>query len=221
MSFCFGEVDVQVVLQIVGVDVTGCETAAWSDMEVSYHLVDPEYALESTAFFALRVDPFGVVLALALLDVFASAEGPLFLRVGFSDFFAGVAAARFCGRVWRRSTAAFAAVVRLKVFGFVAVMARVLVVGGMYRLHERVENVTYRSRAWTSRTRLPSAGELMRTLFTPCTTPTCCSPETSITSRVKSSHGSRGKVMFKWISIRSPVSRRNCQRYSSHWRQFN
>lgn len=79
------------------------------------------------------------MLALALLDVLASAEGPLFLRVRFADFFAGVAATGFYDGLWGRRTAAFAAVIRVQVFGFVAVVASGLVVGRVSRLNEWID----------------------------------------------------------------------------------
>src|SRR5579862_2677694 len=64
---------------------------------------------------------------------------------------------------------------------------------------------SYRSRVLISRAPPPSASDANLTLFTPCITPTCCSPETSMTSRVSSSQGMRGKVMLRCISIFSPV----------------
>jgi len=52
--------------------------------------------------------------------------------------------------------------------------------------------------------RPPSAREASWTFDRPSFTPVCCSPDTSITSRVRSSQGMRGKETLRWISIRSP-----------------
>lgn len=64
---------------------------------------------------------------------------------------------------------------------------------------------TYNFRACVSITRPPLFTESSRTLLTPCSSPTCISPETSMTSSVSSSHGIRGNVMLRWISIFSPA----------------
>ncbi len=66
---------------------------------------------------------------------------------------------------------------------------------------------TYKSKDLTSMTAPPSSCGASLTLLTPCMTPVCCSPDTSITSRVKSSQGIFGKVIFRCISIFSPTSK--------------
>lgn len=124
MSLGRREVDVEVVFEIVGVHVPGRETAARGNVEIANHLVDTDYALQTTSFVALSVDSFRVVLAHALLDVLATSECPLFLRVRFPHFVACVAAAGLDGVVGRGSAAAFAAVCWVEVLcGFVAGVA--------------------------------------------------------------------------------------------------
>lgn len=63
---------------------------------------------------------------------------------------------------------------------------------------------THRFSRLASIGRPPSLAGDNCTLMIPCCTPVCCSPETSMTSNVKSSHGIRGKVMLRCISIFSP-----------------
>jgi hypothetical protein len=170
-------------------------------MEVADDFVDFDGAFETAAFFALGVEVLGVVFALALFDAFAAAKGPADGGVGVADVVAGVAAAGLGGicRGWGSVT--FTAVVGVEVGGFVFV-AEIYIseCGGLSG-----PALTYRSSALTSIVRLPSTSGDNRTLFTPCDTPICSSPETSMTSSVSSSHGMRGKVMFMEISIFSPA----------------
>lgn len=66
----------------------------------------------------------------------------------------------------------------------------------------------------------PLARDSSLTLLTPCMTPVCCSPETSITSSVRSSQGIWGKLMFRCISIFSPAeqsSQLGCSCPSFHY----
>lgn len=51
------------------------------------------------------------------------------------------------------------------------------------------------------------------TLLIPWATPVCCSPDTSMTSRVSSSQGIRGNVMLRWISIFSPVAEQSISKF--------
>lgn len=48
-------------------------------------------------------------------------------------------------------------------------------------------------------TGLDSGNGVRRVKLTPCVIEDCCSPETSITSRVRSSQGMCGKVMLRLI----------------------
>ncbi len=56
--------------------VAVAEAAAGRQVEVAHHLVDAQAALDAAALVTLLVQPLGVVLALALLDVLAAPEGP-------------------------------------------------------------------------------------------------------------------------------------------------
>lgn len=111
----------EVVLQVVHVHVSVGEGFPGRDVEVADDFVDFDGAFETTAFFALGVEVFGVVFALALFDAFATAEGPADGGVGVADIVAGVAAAGLggVGRGW--GTVAFTAVVGVEVGGFVFV----------------------------------------------------------------------------------------------------
>jgi hypothetical protein len=74
------------------VHVAITEAAARGDVEVANNLVNAQPALDSAALVALLIQLLAVVLALALLDVFAPTESPGGLRVRVLDFLAGVAA---------------------------------------------------------------------------------------------------------------------------------
>jgi len=63
-----------VVVQIMNMQISIRETLSRGNVEVSDNLVDGDGAFESATFFALCVEVFGVVLALALFDAFATAE---------------------------------------------------------------------------------------------------------------------------------------------------
>lgn len=90
-------------------------------MEVADNLVDADDTFKTASFAALGFDALSVVFALALFNVGAFAEGPLFLRVCFSDFLASVAATGLdgIGRSW--CPAALAAVLGVEVFCFFGV----------------------------------------------------------------------------------------------------
>jgi hypothetical protein len=89
-------------------------------VEVADDLVHAQAALDAAAFVALLVQALGVVLAQALLDVLALAEGPGRLGVRLPDFVAGVAAAGFLGVGRGRGAVAVAAVARVEMgCGFV------------------------------------------------------------------------------------------------------
>ena len=109
---------VQVIIQIVHVHGAVAETAAGRDVEIANDFVDAEAAFDAAALAALGVELFAVVLALALFDVFAAAEGPGDAGIGFADFFAGVAAVGFGGCGWGGRAVAVAAVVGGEVGGF-------------------------------------------------------------------------------------------------------
>lgn len=106
----------EVILQIVHMHEAVREAATGGDVEVADDLVDAHDALDAAAFFALGFEALCVAFAVALFDVLAFSEGPLFLGVGFADFVAGVAAAWFAGVGGWRGAAAFAAVVGVEVF---------------------------------------------------------------------------------------------------------
>ena len=84
-----------VVLKVVHVHVAIAEALAGGNVEVANDLVDAQAAFDAAAFAALLVQTLGVVLALALLDVLATAEGPRGLRVRLADFVARLAASGF------------------------------------------------------------------------------------------------------------------------------
>lgn len=67
---------IEVVVQVVNVHISVTETASGGNVEVTHDLVDSNAAFNSASLFSLRVQPFAVVLALALLDVLASSKGP-------------------------------------------------------------------------------------------------------------------------------------------------
>lgn len=117
------QVAVDVGLEVVRVHVARGEAAARRNMEVAHNLVHSENAFQPAAFPALRVNPLRVVFALALLDVLAASERPLFLRVRLAHFVAGVAAARFDDVGGRGCAAALAAVSGVEVLCFVAGVA--------------------------------------------------------------------------------------------------
>jgi hypothetical protein len=111
----------EVVLKIVYVEVAIGERLSWCEVEVSNDLVDTDATLETATLLALSIEVFRVVLTLALLDAFTTAERPRDGRVGFTDFIARITAARLDGLVRRWGAEAFAAVVGIEVGGFVFV----------------------------------------------------------------------------------------------------
>lgn len=145
VAFVLGEVFFEEVLEVMGVDVTGGEAAAGGDVEVADDFVDADDAFEAAAFAALGVDALGVAFAVALFDVLTFAEGPGFLRIGFADFVAGVATARFHDALGGWRAAAFAAVVRGEVFGDFFLRVSGLSLDGFYK--EWDGGGTYRSNA--------------------------------------------------------------------------
>jgi hypothetical protein len=94
----------------VHVHVAVAEAAAGRDVEVAHHLVDAQTALDAAPFVPLLVQLLAVVLALALLDALAPAEGPPLLRVGLPDLLARVAAPGLLRVAWGVGAAAGAAV---------------------------------------------------------------------------------------------------------------
>ena len=110
---------VKVVVQVVHVHIGAAEAAAGGDVEVAYHLIDAQVALDAAALLALRVQPLAVVLALALLHAPAPSEGPRHRGVRFAHFVARVAAAGFGGRARWGGAVAFAAVGGIEVGCFV------------------------------------------------------------------------------------------------------
>ncbi len=109
---------VEVVVQIMHMHRSIAETASGRDMEVPHDFVDAKATFDAAALPPLRVQFLAVVLALALLDVFAPAKGPADAGVGFAHFLAGGAAAGFlrCGR--GGGAVAVPAVVGAEVGGF-------------------------------------------------------------------------------------------------------
>lgn len=67
---------IEIVVQVVYVHVAVAETPSGGDVEVPDDFVDAEGAFYAASFFALGVEAFGVVFALALGYVLAAAEGP-------------------------------------------------------------------------------------------------------------------------------------------------
>lgn len=201
----------EVVLEVVDVHVPVGEGLAWCDVEVSDDFVDLDGAFETAAFFALGVQVLGVVLALALFNAFAAAKGPAYGSVGIADIVAGVAAAGLDGIGGGRCAVTFTTVVGVEMRGLIFMPKSC-----MSRCEQPWAKIrSYRSRALISIAWLPSLSGDNRTLFTPCDTPICSSPDTSMTSSVSSSHGMRGKVMFMEISIFSPVTLSACLDLSS------
>ena len=170
-------------------------------VEVANDLVDADAAFDAAALAALLVQLLAVVFALALFDVFAAAEGPGDGGVGFADFGAGVAAAGFYGVGRGGGAVALAAVFGVEVGGFVFVAGEGV---DQYVCFVEEELQAYSLSGFVSSTWLPSdLGESL-ILLMPCMTSLWTSPETSMTSKVNSSHGIRGNVMFMCISIFSP-----------------
>jgi hypothetical protein len=66
----------EVVLQVMDVHVTCGERLSGCDVEVADNLVDSDAALETAALLSLCIKMFGIVFALALLDVLSTAKGP-------------------------------------------------------------------------------------------------------------------------------------------------
>ncbi len=82
----------KVIFQIMHMHLSVAETLPRREMEVSDDLIDADAAFNAAAFAALLVELFTVVFPLALLDVFATPEGPGGRGVGVANFRAGVAA---------------------------------------------------------------------------------------------------------------------------------
>ena len=91
----FAFLDIEVVVQIVHVHCAVAEAPAGRDVEIANDFVHAEAAFDPASLAALRIEFLGVVLAFALFDIFAAAEGPGYGCVGFPHFFAGVAAVLF------------------------------------------------------------------------------------------------------------------------------
>ena len=206
---------VPVVLEVVDVHIAVAEAPARGDVEVSDDLVHAQATLDATAFVPLLLQLLGVVLAFALLDTFTLSEGPRCLRVRLSNLVASLAAPGLLRIRW-----GVCAVARPAVCG--VQMCRALVGrmtsnenrSGPSTIAVRISGATYRLNVLESMGAPPSLWGRSLVFFTPCWTPCCCSPETSMTSSVRSSQGTRGKLMLRWISIRSPVVVR-AQGYSS------
>jgi len=111
----------KVILQIMHMRLSITEALSGREVEVANDLVDADAAFDPAAFTALRVELFAVVFALALLNIFAAAEGPGDGGVGFADFGAGVAAAGFYGVGRGGGAVALAAVFGVEVGRFVFV----------------------------------------------------------------------------------------------------
>lgn len=121
--FVIGEVEIEVVLQIVRVHVPSGKAAAWRNVEIAHDLVYPDNAFETATLAALGINSLRVVLALTLFDVLSAAKGPLFQRVCFANLLASVTTARSDGVRWGWGAAAFTAVRRVEVFGVIAGVA--------------------------------------------------------------------------------------------------
>ena len=214
-----------VILQVMHVHIPVTETSAGGEVKVANHPVNSYAALDTAALTPLLIQSLSVALTKALFHVLTPPELPRRLRIRLPNLVAGVAATGFLRVTWRRRPEARPAIAWVEVgrnllgrvslkseqsvkcsqttwyFGIEAKERKVK--GGQHGLG-RKGGKAYRSSALTSITPPPSLSGLRRTLCTPCMTPCCCSPDTSITSRVRSSQGSRGNVMFKCISILSP-----------------
>lgn len=105
----------EVILQIMHMHVSIAEALAGREVKVPVHLVHANAAEDATTFLPLRLEPLGVVHALALLHALAPPKRPTLFRVRLSHFVARIAAAGFFGRRWGWRAVACAAVVRVEV----------------------------------------------------------------------------------------------------------
>lgn len=112
-----GDGGVPVVLEVVDVHVAVAEAAAGGDVEVADDLVDAQATLDAAALVALLVQPLGVVLPHALLDVLAAAKGPGRLGVGLAHLVTGLATSGLHGTRRGGGAVAASAVVGVEVLG--------------------------------------------------------------------------------------------------------
>jgi hypothetical protein len=113
------KVILKVILQIMHMHIPIRVALPRRNMEVTNDLVDADATLDAAAFSSLFVEVLGVVLALALLDAVAAAEGPGYRGIGVAHFVAGLAAAFFFAVRRGRRPVAAAAIVRGEVGGWV------------------------------------------------------------------------------------------------------
>lgn len=181
-----------VVRQIVEMQVAVAETAAGSNVEVANDFVDVQIAFDSASFLSLLVEALGVAFTFALLHVLAAAESPGVSSIGLTNFLAGIAAVLLDSILRRRGTITATAIIRVEMrSSFFSSMP----VSNQRLTRNLIQfERTHKSKAFIS---ITSPDGLNLTLLTPCDTPVCCSPETSITSNVNNSHGIRGKLIFK------------------------
>ena len=66
----------KVVVQIVNVHVPITKTPAWSNMEISHNLVDPQVSFYAASLVSLSIQFFTVMLSFALFDALSTAESP-------------------------------------------------------------------------------------------------------------------------------------------------
>jgi len=195
----------EVVLEVVHVHVASGERLSRRNVEVSNDLVDANAALQTASLLSLLVEVLGVVFTLALLDALATTKRPRYRSVCVADLVASVTAAGLDRVGGSRCAVALSAVIGSEMLRLVLVPSKTLAMFTSLALSKTRHGRTHRSSAVVDRTVLPSISGLKRTLLMPCVTPICSSPDTSITSSVISSHGTRGNVMFKLISMRSPL----------------
>src|SRR5437660_608554 len=94
---------IEEVFEVVDVHIAIAEAPAGRDVEVSHHLVDPNAALDATAFFSLLVQFLTVAFSFTLFNAVTPAKGPAIRRIRLPHLIARIAAAgflRICGR-WR------------------------------------------------------------------------------------------------------------------------
>src|ERR1700710_1759264 len=84
---------VEVIVQVVDVHVSVREGTTRCDVEVPNHFVHADDAFNAAAFLALCVESLAVAFSFALLDAFATPEGPAISSICFPHFVTCVAAA--------------------------------------------------------------------------------------------------------------------------------
>jgi len=174
---------IKVIVQIVYVHIAIAETSPRCDMEVTHHLVHPDISLNTASFISLSVQSLCVMFSFALLHILTASKSPRHTSICLSYFVASITTAGLLC-VWRRVCAVTtAAIIRIQMWSLVVSMKRSAVA-----LSWNV-SYAYKSKDLTSMTPPPLATDSSLTLLTPWRTPLCCSPDTSITSSVRSSQG--------------------------------